>query len=59
MYQTHSHNIYFKITELVRRSLRRRNMSLSKIYCCYIIISTEFKEKHSFEQHALFFVCNH
>ena len=25
-------------------------MSLSKIHCCYIIISTELKEKHSLEQ---------
>ena len=54
-YQTHSHSIHFKITELVRRFLRKRNMSLSKIYCCYIIISAEFKEKHSFEQDA--FLC--
>ena len=35
-YQTHSHN-------LVRSFLRRRNMSLSRIHCCYIIIGTEFK----------------
>ena len=38
-YQTHSHNIYFKITRLVRRFLlKRRNMSLSNIHCCYIIL---------------------
>ena len=44
-----------KITGLVRRFLlRRRNMSLRKIHCCYIIISTEFKEKHTLEQHELF-----
>ena len=29
-------------------------MSLRKIHCCYIIISTEFKEKHTLEQHELF-----
>ena len=29
-------------------------MSLSKIHCCYIIISTEFKEKHTLEQDELF-----
>ena len=28
-------------------------MSLSKTHCCYIILSTEFKEKHNFEQDAL------
>ena len=38
-YQTHSHNMYFKITRLVRRFLlKRRNMSLSNIHCCYIIL---------------------
>ena len=40
-----------KITRLVRRFLfRRRNIPLSKIHCCYIIISTELKEKHILEQ---------
>ena len=34
--------------------LRRRNMSLSKIHCCYIIISTELKKKHTLEQNELF-----
>ena len=29
-------------------------MSLSRIHCCYIIIDTEFKEKHTFEQDELF-----
>ena len=66
-YQTHSHNLHLKIKGLeltteksyqkriIRRFLlRMRNMSLSKIHCCYIIISTEFKEKHSLEQHELF-----
>ena len=41
-YQTHSHNIHFKITGLVRR-FSRRNRSSSRIHCCYIIIGTEFK----------------
>ena len=31
-YQTHSHIIYFKMTELVRRFLLRRNMSSSRIH---------------------------
>ena len=52
--QTHSHNIHLKITGLVRRFLRRRNKSSSDIHCCYIIISTEFKEKHTLEQDNLF-----
>ena len=30
-------------------SVRRRNV-LSKIHCCYIVISTELKEKHTLEQ---------
>ena len=43
-YQTHFHNIHLKITRLVRRFLlKRRNMSLSKIHCCYIKLSTELK----------------
>ena len=56
-YQTHSHS---KIARLARRYLlRRRNMSLSKIHWCYIIISTEkhkekLKEKHTLEQSELF-----
>ena len=29
-------------------------MSLSKIHCCYIIISIELKEEHTFEQDELF-----
>ena len=53
-YQTHSHNIHLRITGLVRRFLRRRNLSSSKILCCYIIISTEFKEKCTLEQDELF-----
>ena len=116
-YQTHSHNIHFKMTELVIRFLRRRNVSLSgvlrregddrgwdgwmasptqwtwiwvnsgswwwtgrpgvlksmgshrvrhdwvtelnwtersRIYCCYIIIGTGFKEKHILEQDESF-----
>ena len=45
-----------KIIRLVRRFLlRRRNLSSSsKIRCCYIIISTELKEKHTLEQNELF-----
>ena len=53
-YQTHSHNTHFKMTVLIRRLLRRRNMSLSRIYCCYIIIGTDFKENHILEQDELF-----
>ena len=34
------------MTGLVR-SFSRRNMSSSKIHCCYIIFDTEFKEKHT------------
>ena len=41
--QTHSHNIPLKITRAVRRFLlRRRNMSLRKIHCCYIIIQLRY-----------------
>ena len=29
-------------------------MSSSRIHCCYIIIGTEFKEKHNLEQDELF-----
>ena len=29
-------------------------MPLSKIHCCYIIISTELKEKRTLEQDGLF-----
>ena len=52
-YQTHSHNIHFKMTGLVRRFSRRRNMSSSRIHCCYIIIGSEFKGKHFLEQDEL------
>ena len=45
-YQTHSHNIHFKITRLVRRFSRRRNLSSSRIRCCYIIL-TKTSESHS------------
>ena len=46
-----------KKTGLFRRCLlRRRNMSSSKIHCCYIIISTELKKKHTLEQDK-FFCC--
>ena len=54
-YQTHFHNIHLKKARLVRRFLlRRRNRSSSKLYCCYIIISTELKGKHTLEQDELF-----
>ena len=53
-YQTHYHNIHFKMTGLVRRFSRRRNMSTSRIHCCYIIIGTEFKGEHILEQDELF-----
>ena len=33
-------------------------MSLSKIHCCYIIISTELKKKHTLEQNELFSCIN-
>ena len=39
---------------LVRRFSRRRNMSSSRIHCCYIVVGTEFKEKHILEQDELF-----
>ena len=52
--ETHSHNIHFKMTGLVRRFSRRRNKSSSRTHCCYIIIGTEFKEKHILEQDELF-----
>ena len=42
------------MTRLVRRFSRRRNMSSNRIHCCYIIIGTEFKEKHIFEKDELF-----
>ena len=51
-YQTHSHNIH-KIMGLIRR-FSRRNMSSSRIHFCYIIIGTEFKEKHILERDELF-----
>ena len=45
-----------KIIGLLKRFLlRSRNMSLSKIHCCNIIISTEFKEKHTLGQDYLFY----
>ena len=52
-YQTHFHNIHLNITRLVRRFLlRRRNMSSSKIHCCYIII--QFSSVQSFSHVRLF-----
>ena len=53
-YQTHSQNIHFKMTGLVRRFSRRRNLSSSRIHCCYIIIGTELKAEHILEQDELF-----
>ena len=46
----------FFLPRLVGRNgfLLRRDTSSSKIHCCYIIISTELKEKHTLEQDALF-----
>ena len=47
--QTHSHKI-IKIRRLVRRFLlKTRTMSSNKMYCCYIIICKELKEKHTLE----------
>ena len=43
----HSWATELKIIRLVRRFLLRRNLSLSNIHYCYIIISTELKEKHA------------
>ena len=49
----------YKLTGLVKRFLlRRKNMSSSKIHCCYIIISTELKEKPTLEQDELFCCVN-
>ena len=45
-YQAHSHNIHFKMTGLVKRVLRKRNISFSRIPCCFIVIGTEFKIPH-------------
>ena len=56
-YQTHSHNVH-KIMGLIRRFSRRRNMSSSRIHFCYIIIGTEFKEKHPWARWVVLF-CNH
>ena len=54
-YQTRSHNMHFKVTGLVRRFLRRRNKPSSRIHCCYVIIGTELKEKHTLEPLVLVF----
>ena len=56
--QTYCHKIHLKITGLDRSFLLgRRNMSSGKKHCCYIIISTEPKEKHTLEQDEI--LCNH
>ena len=38
------------MTELIRRFSRKRDMSSSRIHCCYIIIGTEIKDKHILEK---------
>ena len=38
------------MTELVKSFSRRKNISSSRIQCCYIIIGAEFKGKGIFEQ---------
>ena len=52
---TRSHNIHLKLIRLVRRFLlKKRKKSLDEVICCYMIISTELKEKQTLEQDALF-----
>ena len=41
---------------LVRRFSRRRNMSSSRIHCCYIVVGTVFRQKHILEQDEFFSV---
>ena len=43
-YQTHSHNTHLKMTGLVRKFSRRRNMSWSKLHC-YIDYHKMMQEK--------------
>ena len=50
---------YLKITRLARRFLLRKNMSLSKIHCCYIIIGTEFKERQTLWARGIVLLCDH
>ena len=54
---THSHSIHLKITRLVRRSLLKREACrwarYIVSYYCYIILSTELKEKHNLESSTL------
>ena len=38
-YKTHSHDTKFKITGLVKRFSKRRNMFSGRIHCCYIILT--------------------
>ena len=45
---------FYKVIGLVRRFSGRRNRSSSRIHCCYIVVGTEFKEKHILEQDELF-----
>ena len=47
-----SHYTHCKMTGLVRRFSRRRNMSSSRVHCCHN--GTEFKGKHILEQDELF-----
>ena len=51
---TRPNNIHFKMTGIVRRFSRRRNMSWNRTDYCYIIIGTEFKGKYILEQDELF-----
>ena len=51
---TRSNNIHFKMTGIVRRFSRRRNMSSNRTDYCYTIIGTEFKGKYILEQDELF-----
>ena len=46
--------IYILRWHIVRRFLRRRNISSFRIHCCYIIVSRKFKEKHTLKQDELF-----
>ena len=39
---------------IVRRFLRRRNISSFRIHCCYIMVGRKFKEKHTLKQDELF-----
>ena len=51
---TRPNNIHSKMTGIVRRFSRRRNMSSNRTDYCYTIIGTEFKGKYILEQDELF-----